>query len=230
MRVVAVMPAYNEAGRIGAVVRAVVPEAAAVVVVCDGSTDATAAQAAAAGAVVLRHAINRGQGAALRTGNAAALALGAEAVVHLDADGQHDPGIIRELMAPIEAGEADVVYGSRFLGVEAVGMPKSRRLALRLARVFSRLVLGVPRGFTDPQSGLRAMTAAAVRTLDFRQDRMAHASELMVLLGRSGLRWREIPAEVRYSAETLAKGQAGTTSNAVIAARIVWQLILDSLG
>lgn len=230
MRTVAVIPAYNEQGRIGAVVAAVAPKVAAVVVVDDGSFDATATEAMAAGARVVRHPINRGQGAALKTGNLRALALGAEAVVHVDADGQHDPGDIEKLLAPILDGEADVVYGSRFLGVEAEGMPAGRRFALRLARLFSVFVLGVPRGFTDPQSGFRALTAAAARRLDFRQDRMAHASELIVLLGKSGLRWREVPVRVKYTAETLAKGQGGTTSNAVIAVRIVWHLILDSLA
>lgn len=228
MKVVAVIPAYREEGRIGAVVKAVAPFVAAVVVVDDGSGDGTGAAARAAGAVVLTHTLNRGQGAALRTGNEAALALGAEAVVHLDADGQHDPAAVPTLLAPLMAGAADVVYGSRFFGEQAVGMPPGRRFALELARLFSIVALGVPAGFTDPQSGCRALTAAAVRRLPFRQDRMAHASELLVLLGQSGLRWCEVPITVKYTAETLAKGQEGTPF-ALAALKIVWHLILDSL-
>lgn len=228
MKVIAVIPAYREEGRIGAVIKAVAPFVATVVVVDDGSGDGTGAAAQAAGAVVLTHAINRGQGAALKTGNAAALALGADVVVHLDADGQHDPAAVPTLLAPLEEGKADVVYGSRFYGEKAVGMPTGRRFALDVARLFSIVALGVPSGFTDPQSGCRAMTAEAVRRLDFRQDRMAHASELLMMLAKSGLRWREVPIRVKYTAETLAKGQEGTPF-ALAALKIIWHLILDSL-
>jgi len=224
MRVAAVIPAYNEAGRIGEVIRSVSGLVDDVIVVDDGSEDSTAEEAAGSGAVVLRHAINRGQGAAIRTGNAAALLRSADVVVHFDADGQHDPGVIDRLVEPVRNGEVDVVYGSRFLGERPEGMPSRRRWLLRAARLFSVTVLGVPDGFTDPQSGLRAMSAEAVRILDFRQDRMAHCSEMLMMLGRTDLRWREIPTKVYYTPETLTKGQ-----KAVDALRIVWNLMLGAL-
>jgi glycosyltransferase involved in cell wall biosynthesis len=224
MRVIAVIPAYREAGRIGAVVRGLLPQVAAVVVVDDGSPDETAAEAADAGAIVLRHALNRDQGAALRTGNEAALRLGAEVVVHFDADGQHDSADLPVLLYPIARGEADVVLGSRFLGVSSVGMPLTRRLFLRLARLMSRVLLGTPPGLTDPQSGLRAMTADAVRRLDFRQDRKAHCSEILMLLAKSGLRWREVPIRVIYTKDTLSKGQ-----KTLDAFKVFWQIIVGSL-
>lgn len=224
MRVIAVIPAFNEESRIGPVVRSVSERTHAVIVVDDGSSDGTAEAARSSGAVTLVHAVNRGQGAAIRTGNEAALALGADVVVHFDADGQHDPDVIGRMVEPLVAGETDVVYGSRFLGETPDGMPMGRRWLLRAAKVFSVVVLGVPEGFTDPQSGLRAMTADAVRQLDFRQDRMAHCSELLMLLGRSDLRWREIPAKVYYTEETLTKGQKATD-----ALRIVWHLVLGAL-
>jgi polyprenyl-phospho-N-acetylgalactosaminyl synthase len=231
MKTVAVIPAYKEQGRIGAVVKAAAVGVAAVVVVDDASPDATAAEARAAGALVVQHAVNRGQGAALKTGTAAALSLGAEIIIHLDADGQHDPADLPRLLAPLIAGEADFVSGSRFLeapsatdGTANSSMPPARRWLLRAAHLFSRLILGVPPGFTDPQSGLRAMTADAARRLDFRQDRMAHCSEILMLLTKSGLRWREVSVTVRYSADTLAKGQKASD-----ALKIVWQLILGAL-
>lgn len=224
MRVFAVIPAYKEEGRIGAVVRALLPRVDRVIVVDDCSGDGTAAEAAAAGADVVRHGLNRGQGAALKTGAVAALADGAEAVLHFDADGQHDPAAIPALLGPIERGEADIVFGSRFLGVDAEGMPASRRLLLRAARRFSALALGIPRHFTDPQSGLRAMRAEAAVDIDFLQDRMAHCSEILRLVARSDWRAIEVPTKVVYTKDTLAKGQ-----KAADALGIVWQLLLGSL-
>jgi glycosyltransferase involved in cell wall biosynthesis len=225
MKVVAVVPAYKEEGRIGAVVQALASRVDSVIVVDDGSGDATAREAAAAGAVVLTHSLNRGQGAALRTGVEAALVGGADVVVHIDADGQHDPDAIPALVAPVMSGSADIVFGSRFLGISAEGMPASRRALLWAARQFSALVLGIPRTFTDPQSGLRAMSAAAARAIDFKQDRMAHCSEILRLTARSGLRATEVPVRVRYTADTLAKGQKATD-----AFKIVWQLLLGSFN
>lgn len=223
MKVIAVIPAYNEAARIGAVLERVRPLVDELVVVDDGSADDTFAVARATGVVALRHAINRGQGAALKTGTLAALERGADVVVHLDADGQHDPGTIALLVEPIGKGEADVAFGSRFLGVEAEGMPFSRRLLLQAARVFSAMALGISRSVTDPQSGFRAMNVPAARAIDFTQDRMAHCSEILRLVSRSTLRVREVPTRVRYTEETLAKGNKATD-----AFHIVWQLFIGA--
>lgn len=223
MKIVAVMPAYNEATRIGAAIEAVRLHVPLVLVVDDGSSDETAEAARRAGAFVVRHGLNRGQGAALRTGNAAALLLGADCVVHIDADGQHDPSFLPTLLAPLLAGTSDIVYGSRFLGVQASGMPFSRRLLLLAGRYFSRFVLGIPRTITDPQSGLRAMTAHAARSLRFVQDRKAHCSELLRVVTRSAYRYAEVPVHVAYSRESLAKGNRNSD-----AFEIVWQLIIGS--
>ncbi|MEY4745008.1 MAG: hypothetical protein RL272_953 [Candidatus Parcubacteria bacterium] len=223
MKIFAVMPAYNEKGRIGGVVRRLLPLVDRVIVVDDGSSDGSAEEAKAAGADVVAHVLNRGQGAALRTGTDLAVAEGADVVVHVDADGQHDPGAIPALLAPIRSGSADVVFGSRFLGVSAAGMPFGRRLLLAAAREFSCLVLGIPRSVTDPQSGLRAMTAEAAERVSFTQDRMAHCSEILRIVHRSGLRSVEVPVRVIYTADTLAKGQ-----KAADAFKIVWQLLLGA--
>lgn len=221
MKVAAIVPAYNEAGRVADVVRALARHADFVIVVDDGSSDRTAEAALEAGAVVLVHAVNRGQGAALKTGTEAALRHGADIIVHIDADGQHDPEALPKLVAPIMAGETDVVFGSRFLGAAADGMPFSRKLLLRAARVFSAFALGLPERMTDPQSGLRALSATAARQVDFHQDRMAHCSEILRLVTHSPLRWTEVPITVRYTRQTLAKGQ-----KAGDAFGIVWQLFL----
>ncbi len=223
MKVIAVMPAFREEGRIGAAISGIRPLVDQMVVVDDGSGDGTAERAREAGAVVLRHGLNRGQGAALRTGTEAAIKLGADIVLHVDADGQHDPESMPSLLAPLKEGKADVVFGSRFLGVESEGMPLLRRAVLFAGSVFSNIVLGIPRRMTDPQSGLRAMTADAARRIDFRQDRMAHCSEILRLVTHSDLRWIEVPTRIRYTPETLAKGNK--TSDAV---KIVWHLLLGA--
>lgn len=225
MKTVVVVPAFNEGGRVGDVVRNLAPYADAVFVVDDGSRDQTADEAEAAGAVVLRHSINRGQGAALKTGVDAALLDGAELIVHYDADGQHVPSHIPELIAPLREGRADVMYGSRYMGIKSEGMPLVRQMLHRGIRLFNIVMLGIPRNVTDPQSGLRAMTAAAARKISFSQDRMAHCSEILRLVTRpeSGLRWSEIPVLVRYSADTLRKGNQ--TRDAF---KIVWQLFVGS--
>lgn len=223
MKAIAVMPAMNEAGRIGPAVAGALKHVQTVIVVDDGSKDATVEEAKKAGAVVLRHSLNRGQGAALKTGTQAALQLGADVIVHIDADGQHDPDMIPHMLAPITEGMSDVVFGSRFLGVTSEGMPFARRLLLGAAMIFNRLILGISKRITDPQSGLRAMTAKAAGIINFKQDRMAHCSEILRLVSRSDLRWTEVPVRIRYTADTLAKGQKPAD-----AFKILWQLLLGS--
>ena len=221
MKVFAVIPAFNEAPRIQETVRGVLRFVRQVIVVDDGSSDETAERAKEAGALVCRHAVNRGQGAALKTGTIAALIHGADTVVHVDADGQHDPDCLPSLIEPIERDQADVVFGSRFLGVPSEGMPPFRRVLLKAAKGFSRYALGIPYQITDPQSGLRAMSAEAAEEIDFTQDRMAHCSEILRLVTRSDLRWKEVPTRIRYTEDSLAKGQKPADAFA-----IVWQLFL----
>ncbi|MCR4278702.1 MAG: glycosyltransferase family 2 protein [bacterium] len=220
-RVFAVIPAFFEKTRIFETIQSVRPFVDRIIVVDDGSEDGTAEIAEQSGVIVFRHIVNRGQGAALRTGTEGAIHLGATHIVHIDADGQHDPVSIARLLSPLEAGSADVVFGSRFLGEDAVGMPKSRKALLHLARAFNSLVVGVPRQVTDPQSGFRAMTVHAAQQVQFSQDRMAHCSEILRNVTRSNLRWCEVPARVVYSEESLKKGQKPWD-----AFHIVWQLFL----
>ncbi|MEI7512172.1 MAG: glycosyltransferase family 2 protein [Candidatus Uhrbacteria bacterium] len=229
MKVIAVMPAFREETRITAAISGILPLVDQIVVVDDGSCDATPERAKETGVVVLRHVLNRGQGAALRTGTEAALKLGADIIVHIDADGQHAPESLPSLLAPLKEGKADVVFGSRFLGLSSEGMPFARRVLLVAAKRFNALALGVPRKVTDPQSGLRAMTAEAARVVDFRQDRMAHCSEILRLVTRSKLRWTEVPVRIRYTAETLAKGQNGI-SPPLAAFKIAWELFIGAFS
>ena len=216
-----VVPAYNEGARLGATLDELLPRYANVVVVDDGSRDDTPAVALGRGVWVLRHPINRGQGAALQTGIRFALQRGAGVVVTFDSDGQHDPADIPAVVAPVIAGTADIALGSRFLG-HTVGMPTSRRIVLKLAVLFTRVVSRIR--VTDTHNGFRAFSRAAAQSVRIRQDRMAHASEILDEIKRLNLRYTEVPVTIRYTAATLAKGQSSW--NAV---RIAWQFLVGKV-
>ena len=200
-----VIPAYNEGGAIGEVVREVRALYPHVVVVDDGSTDDTFRVAARHAPFVLRHVINRGQGAALQTGLEFALSRGAQIIVTFDADGQHRVDEIANMIAPIEAGSCDITLGSRFLG-DTTGIPRSRRLLLWAAVLFTRVTGRIK--VTDAHNGFRAFSAAAARKIDITLDRMAHASELMDQIRESRMRFVEVPVRIRYTEYSLAKGQS----------------------
>ncbi len=183
------------------------------VVVDDGSTDATSAIAVRAGAVVLRHAVNLGQGAALQTGIDYALRRGATHVCTFDADGQHDSPTIARLMDAAHGAHADVVLGSRFSGA-AVDMPRSRRMLLQAAVLFTRLQTRLP--LTDAHNGLRLFTREAAERIRIRQPGMAHASELVATVARLGMRVAEVPTTVRYTTYSRAKGQRLSNSVKIV--------------
>ena len=199
MKRLVVIPAYEEAERIGAVlerVRLCLPEFE-VVVVDDGSRDETAAVARAAGARVLRHPFNLGYGSALQTGYKFAHRSGAELVVQMDADGQHDPAEARSLAAPVEAGELDLVLGSRFLGVGDYRMEPLRNAGRALFR-------GILRGFalrvSDPTSGFQALSR---RVLELYVGDAFPADypdvDVLLIAHRHGLRIGERPVHMAAS-------------------------------
>ena len=209
-----VIPAYNEAEAVGPVVAALVARGHRAIVVDDGSRDGTADAARRNGAVVLRHAVNRGQGAALQTGIAYALRRGAELIVTFDSDGQHAAEDVDALVAPLLGGRADVVLGSRFRG-STEGMTGVRRIVLRSAVLFTRYASGAR--VTDTHNGLRAFTRAAAAKLDIRLDRMAHASEILDQIVQHRLRYEEVPVHVRYTAYSRRKGQTSLAALRILA-------------
>ena len=199
-----ILGAYNEASVIAAVVADLRRAAYRVVVVDDGSSDATADVAAKAGAFVIEHPINLGQGAALQTGLDFALRAGAKIIVTFDADGQHRAADIAPLVEALSAENADFALGSRFRG-NSVNLPRTRRLLLKAATAFTRFTTGL--AITDTHNGLRAMTQRGARCIQLRQNRMAHASEILHQIAASGLKYVEAPVTIEYSAYSLAKGQ-----------------------
>ena len=219
-----IVPAYNEAPRLHAVLRDLVDSDLdlEIVVVDDGSRDATRGVAATHPVWIVRHPINCGAGAALRTGLHFALVHGAGIIVTFDGDGQHDAADLPQLVEPILAGRADVSLGSRFLG-RTVGMPLARRLLLYGARVFTRIFSDVQ--ISDPHIGLRAMSRHAAERIRIEQDGMAHASEIVEQLRRQQLRWCEVPVTIRYSRETLAKGQSGWNAVRIVSHLLVARVV-----
>ena len=201
-----VIPLYNEA----TVVREVISQAREtfpyIVVVDDGSKDDSARQAAAAGAIVVRHPVNLGQGAALQTGFSYILEkTNANYVVTFDADGQHSTTDAAAMVAAAREEELAVILGSRFLqGPSPVG--RLKRLVLRTAAAVSSRTSGMH--LTDAHNGLRVISRDVLVQLNLKQNRMAHASEIIRKIGATGLPWREFPVHIVYTDYSRAKGQS----------------------
>ena len=204
MKIFAVIPAYNEETTIADVLQKTAPFVDQIIVVNDGSSDRTVERALAQGAKVISHSVNRGLGASLGTGFAAAQYSGADVVVTLDADGQHDPIEISKFIEAIKQG-ADVVIGSRLLtGFE--GMPWYRQVAQILGNLVTFFLFGA--WVTDSQSGYRAFTRAALEHIELKTNRMEVSSEIIAETKRHALKLVEVPIKAIYTDYSLSKGQS----------------------
>jgi hypothetical protein len=195
-KVAVVVPAFNEAESVATVVRGIPPEVCgeptAILVVDDGSRDATSEEAAKAGAVVARHVINRGGGAALRTGYRLMAESGALVVVTLDADGQHLPSEMERLVGPVLDDEVDVAHGSRVLG-DADPNSRSRELGIVL---FNKLISLITRTkVSDASNGYRAVRTTVLPQLVLRQEQF-HTSEFLIEAIKRGIPAKEVPVTV----------------------------------
>ena len=222
MKIIVVIPAYNEAKVIYSVVNAVKDQVDEVIVIDDGSSDNTAEVATNAGAKVARHFLNRGQGAALQTGISFALKSDADIIVTFDADGQHVAEEIEQVVKPLLLGEVDVVLGSRFLNA-ANKIPLSRVILLKLATLFTRIYTGIK--VTDAHNGFRALSRYAAEVIKIRQDGMAHDSEIIEEIKKHNLKFKEVGVTINYTYYSLEKGQKLTN-----AFKIVWDLILGRIA
>lgn len=205
---VVVVPAFREERMVGQVVTGLRRTFSHVVVVDDGSDDRTAQVARAAGATVLRHRVNLGQGAALQTGFTYALRLPASVryVVTFDSDGQHRVADALRLLEVARADDLQVVLGSRFLGDGADAVPPLRRAVLRAAVLFTRLTSRLQ--VTDAHNGLRVLRRDGVERLRLTITGMAHASQLLDQIAAGRLTWTEAPVTIDYTDYSTSRGQS----------------------
>ena len=222
-RVYVVVAAYNEAASIGDLVRDLMERYAHVVVVDDGSTDETAELATEAGALVLSHLINRGQGAALQTGISYALAQAADYIVTLDVDGQYDVADIAQLLSPISDGAVHATLGVPPREHRPSFRVRLQNLLFAIGKLGGRLGLRPPA--PAAHNGLCAFTRHAAQLIDLKLDRMTHGSEIVQQIVAGGLRLQEVPVRVRVSDYALRKGQRSSA-----ALRVAIQYIMKRFG
>lgn len=194
-----VLPAFNEEVSIGSIVLLTKHYSDNVIVVDDGSSDRTVIIARKAGAQVIVHEVNKGKGAALKTGFTAAADLGADIIVTMDSDGQHNPAEIPRLVAPIMDGTAEMVNGSRYLSHKDKNTPIYRRFGQTILDTATNMNSGLK--ITDSQSGFRAFAASTKGIFRFTARGMAIESEMLADAGRSGLRIKEVEIGVRYDVD-----------------------------
>ena len=194
-----VLPAFNEEVSIGSIVLLTSPYCDNVIVVDDGSSDRTVRIARKAGAHVIVHEVNQGKGAALKTGFKAAADMGADIIVTMDSDGQHNPAEIPGLVAPIINGTAEMVNGSRYLSHKDKNTPIYRRLGQTILDTATNRNSGLK--ITDSQSGFRAFAASTIDIFRFSARGMAIESEMLADAGKFGLRIREVDIGVRYDVD-----------------------------
>ncbi len=195
MKVFLVIPSYNEAQHIGAVLESLKKYDYKLVVVDDGSSDDTVQIARNLGVKVLNHEINRGQGAALYTGTQYALSQGADIIVHFDSDGQFLAEEINKVITPIVEGKVDIVFGSKFLQANQIPWLK-KFLIIKPAIWLNNLLTGLK--LSDVHNGFRALNRRAAEKIEIRQDAMAHASEIVAQTKKWKLRYQEVPVTIIY--------------------------------
>jgi len=201
-----VVALYNEESVIKGVIDGLHEHFSNVVCIDDGSTDNSAEVAEKAGAIVIRHPMNLGQGAALQTGIAYCRAQeDMEYVVTFDGDGQHRVEDVLDMLSYSRRRDLAIVFGSRFLDKRTKPGFK-KKVVLKVAVLITRVVTGLQ--LTDAHNGLRVLRRDAVAHVNLIQDRMSHATEIVQQLAESKLPWREFPVEVLYTDYSRAKGQS----------------------
>lgn len=198
-----IVPAYNEEK----VIRSTLEELQhtgykQLIVIDDCSSDNTIKEAIDY-ATILKHDVNKGQGAALRTGIEYALKNGATKIITFDSDGQHDPKDIKRILQKLD--EFEVVLGSRFIG-KTTNLPLFRKIMLKGSVVLCKLFYGLK--ITDSHNGLRGFRAESASKINITEDRMLHASEILQRISEKKLSYTEVPVHIRYTEYSLKKGQS----------------------
>lgn len=218
---IVVIAAYNEEKKVTSVVDEVSKYVDLVIVVDDGSKDKTADVIKNKKAVVLKHCINLGQGAALQTGFDYAKKFNPDVVVTYDADGQFEAKEISKIIKPVLDKKVEVVLGSRFLG-KTVNMSPVRKYILKLGILFTWIFSEIK--LTDTHNGFRALSNKALNLIEINQNRMAHASEIIDNIVRKNLSYIEVPVTVKYDDYSKQKGQSNFNS-----IKILLELIFNKL-
>jgi len=215
-----VIPAFNEHQSLQLVVDELVDKHYNVVVVDDGSAMDLYPLLKNKPIFFLRHKVNLGQGAALQTGIEFALSRQPSYIVTFDADGQHNANDIEKMLLKLFEAKADIALGSRFIKNNPI--PLKRKILLQAGRyinyLFTRLLL------TDAHNGLRAMTKETAEKIRIRENRMAHATEILSLIQKEKLKYIEVPVEVYYTEYSQRKGQTAMSSF-----RIFFDLLLNKI-
>ena len=193
MKIFIVVPAFNEARRIGGVLSGLKKTKLPVVVIDDGSSDRTFEIVKKYKVTVLRHKINLGKGAAMKTGAEAAFSMGADAVIFMDSDGQHKIEDLPQFVKALKTGKYEIVFGSRNLGL---GMPLERYIGNKLASVLVNLLFGIY--VSDLISGYRALTRKAVEKINWESTGYGVETEMVVKCARLGLKHCEVPVATVY--------------------------------
>ena len=216
------IPAFNESQVLGRVIRSVKQTLKIdILVVDDGSVDATAQVAKLNKVKLIRHIINRGLGAALATGIDYALKNGYAYVITFDSDGQHEASDIPIIIKTLISDKADVVIGSRLLNGK--NMPILRKLINILSNFATYLLYGI--WTSDSQSGFRGFNRRALEVIQIRSQRMEVSTEIFGEIQKHNLRVKEIPVRAKYTPYSVAKGQP--ISNA---GNVLWKLLLQRLS
>ena len=195
LRAIVAIPCFNTEDYVADVVSRAKRYVEQVIVVNDGSHDGTVEKAKAAGAMVVSHGVNLGYGEAIRSCFEIAKADGADILAILDGDGQHNPDELPQVLAPILAGEADMVIGSRFLG-EKNNMPRYRKFGIAVITFLSNFGSNV--GVSDAQSGFRAYSAQVIAAFPLKANGMAISVEILIKARQRGFTIREVPISCLY--------------------------------
>jgi glycosyltransferase involved in cell wall biosynthesis len=218
-----IIPAFNEDAIIKRVVEDLLSYSYVVVIIDDGSSRNLLPQLKTlSGFHYIRHKVNLGQGAALQTGIDFAIANGAAYIVTFDADGQHFAADIPAMLSPLQNAEADITLASRFLTGSLHNASVLKQWILKAGRLVNYLFTGLY--LSDAHNGLRAMTCAAAKKIQLKENRMAHATEFLFAIRKNKLRYKEVPATVIYTEYSKGKGQSVFNS-----IRIFFDLALHKL-
>lgn len=223
-KIYVVIPAFNEESVIIGVINEVKKAGCCdIIIVDDGSSDNTCKKAKSVeNIVVLRHKINRGKGAATKTGIEAAKLLKADIVITMDGDGQHDPSDIKKLIQPILEEKCEVVLGTRLKNTN--GMPWYKIIQNHIGNAITWYLFGL--WVTDSQSGFRAYSRLATEKINTRADRYEYDSEVIREIYIYKLKYKEIPIRVRYTEYSMGKTQKQSFINGIKTLyKMFWRII-----